>query len=230
MEAAIEDLKSQEVPNFSETAKRYGVNRVTLSRRFKGATVSRAEATSIHRKKLPGTQEEDLLQHIEKLAKEGRAPTPQIIRNLADKLAKEPVGKNWVTRFCNRYKDRIQSLHAEFDEIEMFNPDEPKPLSLRVPSVHSKYSQTSPLIEGLPNSTTQAGVSGTSKIDLRGVQSVVAAGITLGWELASLPAPFCGPGWGISVRIKLPDKIKAEIILPLFVPPELCQPIEDEPR
>ncbi|EGE03907.1 hypothetical protein TEQG_02940 [Trichophyton equinum CBS 127.97] len=38
MEAAIEDLKSQEVPNFSETIKRHGVYRITLIRRFRDRT------------------------------------------------------------------------------------------------------------------------------------------------------------------------------------------------
>ncbi|EFR03583.1 hypothetical protein MGYG_06581 [Nannizzia gypsea CBS 118893] len=49
--AAIADLELQDVLNISETARRFKINRVTLSRRYRGVIGSRAEATSIFYKR-----------------------------------------------------------------------------------------------------------------------------------------------------------------------------------
>jgi len=46
---AIADLESQEVPDLTATAKKYGLVRKTLENRWKGKTTSMEEAVSIHR-------------------------------------------------------------------------------------------------------------------------------------------------------------------------------------
>lgn len=43
IQAALADLESQGVPNYSTTAKKYGVVRTTLMRRFIGKTVSNSD-------------------------------------------------------------------------------------------------------------------------------------------------------------------------------------------
>jgi len=40
IDAAISDLASQDAPNIAATAKKYGINRSTLSRRWRGKTGS----------------------------------------------------------------------------------------------------------------------------------------------------------------------------------------------
>jgi len=46
---AIADLESQEVPDLTATAKKYGIVRKTLENRWKGKTTSMEEAVSMHR-------------------------------------------------------------------------------------------------------------------------------------------------------------------------------------
>src|SRR5271170_3404856 len=41
IEAALEDLRSQKVPNYTQTAKKYGCDRSTLSRCHRGVTSSK---------------------------------------------------------------------------------------------------------------------------------------------------------------------------------------------
>ncbi|KAN0085067.1 hypothetical protein V8E54_001534 [Elaphomyces granulatus] len=50
MEKAIEVLKSQETPKYAEVARQFNLSRHTLMRRFKGQTLPRAEAVSLHLK------------------------------------------------------------------------------------------------------------------------------------------------------------------------------------
>ena len=73
---AITDLESQDRPNITATAKKYGVVRETLSRRFRGKTDTIQNATSYSRKQLTDTQEEVLIAYINKLNNRGFPPTP----------------------------------------------------------------------------------------------------------------------------------------------------------
>ena len=108
---AIDDLKSQEQPNLTATAEKYKIDRTTLSRRFKGETVSYDEACSRTHKLLTNAQESVLIEHCRKLSDRGMHPTPQILRNLVVEIVKGPVGENWVNRFCQRYKDQLTSIY-----------------------------------------------------------------------------------------------------------------------
>lgn len=67
IEAALADLESQEVPNYSMTAKKHRVVRTTLMRRFTGKTVSNHEANTESRQALNFAQEKVLLGHIQRL-------------------------------------------------------------------------------------------------------------------------------------------------------------------
>ncbi|EDN02638.1 predicted protein [Histoplasma mississippiense (nom. inval.)] len=109
--SAIDDLNAQLVPNYTVTAEKYGISRYTLSRRYRGVQTSRKEATSIHRKILTDSQENRLLFHINRLADRGFPCTPQILHNLVVEILKEPIGANWVARFCQRHKDVIKSVY-----------------------------------------------------------------------------------------------------------------------
>ena len=98
IEAAIADLKSQDRQNIAATAKKWGVARETLSKRFQGKTVSNQEANSYARRQLTDTQEKTLIQYINKLSDRGIPPTPQIVKNLAVEIAGIQLGPNWCAQ------------------------------------------------------------------------------------------------------------------------------------
>jgi len=96
IEQAIDDLKSQEAPNISQTAQKYGIARRTLSHRFHQETTSYQESRSLHQMLLSNAQEEVLLQHISDLTDLGLPPTPQILQNLVVEIVRRPIGEKWI--------------------------------------------------------------------------------------------------------------------------------------
>jgi Tc5 transposase DNA-binding domain len=107
----ISDLESQNPPQYTDTAKKWNVDKSALWRRCQGQTISRKEATSGTRSKLTNVQEETLVTHINKLSERGLPQTPQIVKNLAEEIAKREVGKNWVARFCQRHSHGLSSFY-----------------------------------------------------------------------------------------------------------------------
>jgi len=89
-----------------KTATRHGVDRSTLSRRHKQIQAPRA-SKDINHQKLNPQQEEELVKYIEELTARRLPPTRDMIRNFASTIAREPVSDSWVTRFINKYKDRL---------------------------------------------------------------------------------------------------------------------------
>ena len=87
IEAALSDLESQEIPNYSTTTKKHGVVRTTLMRRFTGKTVSNYEANTEYQQALNIAQEKVLL--IMPSTTEGGCPTAQSIQWL--KVSKIPI-------------------------------------------------------------------------------------------------------------------------------------------
>jgi hypothetical protein len=75
IEKAINALDAQLIPNYSQVARDFGIERTTLMRRHKGICASRQEATSLHHKFLIDTQEEALISQINKLIVRGLPPT-----------------------------------------------------------------------------------------------------------------------------------------------------------
>ena len=107
--AAVADLDSQKNPNIRATAKEYRVSRTTLTNRWRGITGTRGEAASEYHKALTTTQEETLIRHIDLLTKKGYPPTTKTVRTIAESIRKEPVGKDWVSGFIQRYRDQLSS-------------------------------------------------------------------------------------------------------------------------
>lgn len=108
---AIADLKSQDTPNYNGTAKKYGIARSTLRRRFKGETVSIQQHHAEKLQCLNTIQEQTLIDQISKLTHLGCPPTPQITRNLAEAIIGHSVGKNWHAGFIRRHKNRLHSFY-----------------------------------------------------------------------------------------------------------------------
>jgi hypothetical protein len=106
IDEAIEDLKSREEgEQFSlrEIADKYGVQRSTLGRRWRGVTRSKEDGYA-NQQALSPQQEMELVRYIETLTKRGLPPTREMIRNFSSTVAKRQLGEGWVTRFINRHK------------------------------------------------------------------------------------------------------------------------------
>ncbi len=80
IELAITDLESQDCPNYASTTKKYHVNRSTLSRRYRGVTGTRQDAISYSSRALTDTQENVLVQYINKLSARGLPPTLRLLK------------------------------------------------------------------------------------------------------------------------------------------------------
>jgi len=111
MVLALDDLTKQEKPNLLGTSRKWEVNRTTLTRQFRGTQMSRADFLSESIQCLSKDQEQVVLGFINKLTDRNCMPTSQIVKNVAEEVAGQAVGKNWVGRFVRRYKNQ---LHAGF--------------------------------------------------------------------------------------------------------------------
>jgi transcriptional regulator with XRE-family HTH domain len=103
IDEAIEDLKlREEGEHFSlrEIADKYGVQRSTLGRRWRGVARSKEEGYA-NQQALSPQQEMELVQYIETLTKRGLPPTRKMIRNFFSAVAKCQLGEGWVTCFIN---------------------------------------------------------------------------------------------------------------------------------
>lgn len=109
--SALADLESQEYINYAATARKWGVDRSTLSRRHWGDTATIQAANSYVRQKLTNAQEEVLIGHVNKLTDRGLPPTPQTLKNIAEGIAKTKLGVNWPTRFYQRHHERLTSVY-----------------------------------------------------------------------------------------------------------------------
>ena len=55
IEKAVDALNTQLIPNYSQVARDFGIERTTLIRRYKGICTSRKEVTSLYYKLLTDT-------------------------------------------------------------------------------------------------------------------------------------------------------------------------------
>ena len=102
IELAIKDLNSQEVPYIAETAEKYRVKRSTLSRRWRGKTVSREDYRE-NKSLLNNQQQEALITEINRLSAFGTPPTVAIVRVFAFNLAgipSHPCCSGFLVGYC----------------------------------------------------------------------------------------------------------------------------------
>ena len=104
--AALEALKLADSIDYTATAKKFGVNRSTLSKRHRGVQGS-CEAKAEKSRNLNNTQEDKLIAYIGKLYSKGLPPTHAIVRNFAEEIAQKPTGSSWVSRFLKRHDDQL---------------------------------------------------------------------------------------------------------------------------
>jgi hypothetical protein len=106
--AAMESHDPGERFVIQEYANKFGVNRSTLSRRWRGQTTS-VDVKNSNQQKLSLHQESKLIEYIGDLTKRGLAPTRTMIQTFASEVAEQKVSDAWVTRFLNRNHDHLIS-------------------------------------------------------------------------------------------------------------------------
>ena len=120
MKNALDALDAQLLPNYTQIALKFGLQRTMLMRRHKGICDSRAQATSQYHKLLTDTQEEVLITQINKLTARGLPPTSHIVKNLAEEIVGREVNKNWTAHFVKRHSSRLKSLYLRnIDNLRM---------------------------------------------------------------------------------------------------------------
>ena len=111
IDEAIAAIQRGEFSDYANAARKYGCDRSAISRRIRGLTKSKKDANSFWHQCLTIEQEEVLIYRINTLTDRGMPPTSHIVRNLAEEIRGEPVGKNWVGQFVKRHSIRLKSLY-----------------------------------------------------------------------------------------------------------------------
>jgi hypothetical protein len=111
MEAAVALLKAQKIHNFNATARKFKLGHTAVLRRFKGQTMSRAEANSKYRQLLTNAQEEVLITCINCLTNRIIPPTSVIVKNMVEEIRGAEVNKNWTSGFVLRHQEHLKSTY-----------------------------------------------------------------------------------------------------------------------
>ena len=111
LELALAELRSQDKQNYKATAKKHNVHESTLRRRFLGLQSSSAVASSLYRQRLSAVQEGALIEQINYLTDRSIPPTSQMVKNMAEAMIGDSVGKNWTGEFIRRHKTELKSIY-----------------------------------------------------------------------------------------------------------------------
>ena len=114
---ALADLALQESSNYTATAKKFNINRSTLSRRHRNITAFVKESkqtTSI----LSNQQEKELIRYINKLIERDISSFNVMIRVFAYNISEKQSGKNWSYEFVRRHSDILQSKFLQEADLK----------------------------------------------------------------------------------------------------------------
>ena len=91
---ALAEYNILEAPNYAIIAKKYYLERSTLSRRHRGKTTSREHFESQRLQNLTDVQERVLINQINRLTKRNLPLTSQIVKNFIEEIIRRRIGKN----------------------------------------------------------------------------------------------------------------------------------------
>ena len=91
--AALTALSLQSKPNYTQTAKEYGVKRSTLSHRYRNITGSKADGYNAQ-SFLTKEQSKTLITFINKLTDYRLPPTVAIVQNFAQEITGKTLGSH----------------------------------------------------------------------------------------------------------------------------------------
>ncbi|KAF2174653.1 hypothetical protein K469DRAFT_773422 [Zopfia rhizophila CBS 207.26] len=97
--ASLESLKPGETPNYTRTAKEFGCNRSTLSKRHRGVQGPRTVQYE-NQRVLDEQQSRTLIDYINKLTERGLPPSNEMLRNFAKEIRgrDQRLGREWPKR------------------------------------------------------------------------------------------------------------------------------------
>ncbi len=122
IEAALADLALQKSSNYTATAKKFNINRSTLSRRHRDiiAFVKKSkQTTSI----LSNQQEKELIRYINKLIERDISSLNVMIHVFAYNISEKQSGKNWSYEFVQRHSDILQSKFLQEADLKWKKAD-----------------------------------------------------------------------------------------------------------
>ena len=116
IDAAIAELDNSKVVNYAATARKYNIDRTTLSKRHRGKTRSRAEFLSDELQLLTTAEEAALCAYMEALSKRGLHLTPAMTKTIAEERVRHEISKNWIYGFLERNSEDLTSIYLhDFD-------------------------------------------------------------------------------------------------------------------
>lgn len=115
-------LRSSDQVPIAEVARRFNVNRSTLSKQLHGKTGSLTKRAELNQL-LSNKQELVLVEHIRRLSEWRLPPTPAMVTLWAFVLCGSEPGKNWSTGFKARHKDVLDSRYLNTIDLARHKAD-----------------------------------------------------------------------------------------------------------
>jgi transposase-like protein len=122
MDAALAELESGDNRSISEAARKHGVGRSALSRRFNHKATSKAQHHYSTRL-LNNAQEKELLKYIRRLCERCLPPTPKMLASIAQELCGKKPSKNWVARFVARHRAQLDARYLNTLDLARHKAD-----------------------------------------------------------------------------------------------------------
>jgi len=122
MELALQDLRSSESPNISAIARKYGVKRSTLSRRFNRKSTIIEEQYE-NARLLNKQQESTVIKYIRRQCKYCLPPPPSLVAGFVAQLYRRQPSKNWYARFVNRHSYKLDSRYLNTLDLLRYKAD-----------------------------------------------------------------------------------------------------------
>jgi transposase-like protein len=141
---AIADLElPKEGADFRVTqiADRHGVNRSTLSKRWRGLTGSQSDGYA-QQQLLNPKQEDELARYIEDLTAKLLPPTRQMIRNFSSEISCIYVGKAWVLCFLHRHHNMLTTKWSTAMDSNRHAADSYNKYKLYFEVLHARFQST----------------------------------------------------------------------------------------
>lgn len=131
IQAAIAEKQADGSITLTALARKYNVNRSTLSRRLRNKTCSRTESVSRNKRNFSDIEEQELIAYMERLSNCGIYLTPRMLNNIAGRRLGRAVGRNWSARFVRRNAqyltgvylngfDKVRKIAQQPDDIDKF--------------------------------------------------------------------------------------------------------------
>ncbi|KAI9034721.1 uncharacterized protein KD926_006716, partial [Aspergillus affinis] len=109
--AELESVALEERPSYTFIAKKYGISRTTLARRFRGIQHSKDDQYQDQRL-LNDRQAKVLISNINELSERGLYISHEMLQNLAHEISGIRPGKQWPSRFLKRHSDKLISRYT----------------------------------------------------------------------------------------------------------------------